>query len=300
MEETPFKLKDMVGFDWDSLDALQRENLVKLIFEFPLMGEEPNRFGFVKCRRINESQIYGYFAQEVEVDRHRYNNQKIEKEHKDIYSEDFFFILLFNSGLCLLQSKKIKEISIATIEERFTDVLKSIFEEVGATFYYLKDYSLKRKKEDFIRIFNTKNIISLKVDSLKGRIIPEDFKILNPEFEKDPIIRAYLNDDFRVVDTFSASTTRSGRLQGSMLSKAALITGEPREIEFIGRENERIRWKDKVGPSIPLDIDVKAPRTENIAKEVEKLSSKLSVRDKQQEVKTIQKRLSDLGNYESK
>jgi len=294
MEETPFKLKNMVGFYWDSLDTIQREDLIKRIFEFPLMGEEPNRFGFVKCKRINESQIYGYFAQEVEVDRHRYNNQKKEEEHKDIYSEDFFFILLFDSGLCLLQSRKIKEISIATTEEKFTDALKRIFEKIGATFYYLEDYSLKREKEEFISIFNIENIVSLKVDSLKGRIIPEDFKIFNPELEKDPIIRAYLNDDFRHLDALSASTTRSGGLQGSKLSKAALITGEPREIEFIGRKNERIRWKDKIGPTIPLDIDVEDPRTENIAKEVEKLSSKLSVRDKQ-------KRLSDfLGNYESK
>lgn len=288
MEEIPFKLKDMVGFDWDSLDARQREDLITLIFEFPLMGEEPNRFGFVKCRRITESQIYGYFAQEVEVDRHRYNNQKKEEEHKDIYSEDFFSILLFDRGLCLLQSRKIKEISIATIEERFTDALKRIFEKIGATFYSLEDYILKREKEDFIRIFSTENIVSLKVDSLKGRIIPEDFKIFNPELEKDRLFRAYLNDDFRYLDALSASTTRSGGLQGSKLSKTALITGEPREIEFIGRENERIRWKDKIGPSISLDIDVEDPRTKDIAREVDKLSSKLSVRDKQQ-----QKRLSD-------
>jgi hypothetical protein len=293
MEKTSFKLKAMVGFDWNSLDALQRENLVKLIFEFPLMEEAPNRFGFVKCQQINKSQIYGYFAQEVEVDRHRYNNQKHEEEHKDIYSEDFFFILLFDSGLCLLQSRKIKEISIATIEEKFTDALKRIFEKIGATFYYLEDYSLKREKEDFIRIFTTENIISLKVDSLKGRIIPEDFKIFNPELEKDPIIRAYLNDEFRVVDALSPSTTQSGGLQRSKLSKAALITGEPREIEFIGPKNEKITWKDKMGPSISLDIDVEAPRTKDIAREVEKLSSKLTVGDKKQKVKERQTRLSD-------
>ena len=144
MGETPFKLKNMVGFDWDSLDARQREDLVKRIFEFPLIGEAPNRFGFVKCQRINESQIYGYFTHEFEAERHKYNEQKIEEKYKDRPYEDFFFILLFDSGLCLLQSRKIKEISIATIEERFTDALKSIFEKVGATFYRLEDYILKR------------------------------------------------------------------------------------------------------------------------------------------------------------
>lgn len=293
MEETPFKVKDMVGFDWNSLDTIQKEDLIKLIFEFPLMGEAPNRFGFVKCKRINKTQIYGYFAQEVEVDRHRYNNQKNEEKYKDRPYEDFFFILLFDSGLCLLQSRKIKEISIATIEERFTHALKSLFEKVGATFYYLEDYILKREKEDFIRIFNTENIVSLKVDSLKGRNIPEDFKILNPDFEKDPIIRAYLNDDFKYLDALSASTNRSGGLQGSKLSKTALITGEPREIGFIGRKNEKIILKDKIGPSISLDIDVEAPRTENIAKEVEKLSSKLTVGDKKQKVRGRQKKLFD-------
>ena len=281
MEETPFKLKGMVGFDWDSLDARQREDLVKRIFEFPLIGEAPNRFGFVKCQRINESQIYGYFTQEFEAERHKYNEQKKEEKYKDRPYEDFFFILLFDRGLCLLQSRKIKEISIATIEERFTDALKSIFEKVGATFYRLEDYILKREKEDFIRIFNTENIVSLKINSLKRRIIPKDFKILNPDFEKDPIIRAYLNDDFRHLDKLSVSTNRSGGLQESKLSKTALITGEPSEIGFIGRNREKVIVKDKTGPSVSLDIDVESPKTKDIRREVEKKLS-LNARDEQQ------------------
>jgi hypothetical protein len=181
----------------------------------------------------------------------------------------------------LLQSRKIKEISIATIEERFTDALKSIFEKVGATFYRLEDYILKREKEDFIRIFNTENIVSLKINSLKRRIIPEDFKILNPDFEKDHIIRAYLNDDFRHLDKLSVSTNRSGGLQESKLSKTALITGEPSEIGFIGRNREKVIVKDKTGPSVSLDIDVESPKTKDIRREVEKKLS-LNARDEQQ------------------
>ena len=292
MEETPFKLKDMVGFDWDSLDARRREDLIKLIFELPWVGEAPNRFGFVKCKRINENQIYGYFTQEFEAERHKYNEQKNEEKYKDRPYEDFFVILLFDSGLCLLQSRKIKEISIATIEERFTDALKSIFEKVGATFYYLEDYISKLEKEDFIRIFNTKNIVSLKVDSLKGRNIPEDFKIFNPKFEKDPIYRALFNDEFNYIDMLSVSANHSGELQESKLSKTALITGEPREMGFIEGGRKKI-MKDKIGPSISLDIDAESPKTKDIRREVEKLSSKLTIRDKQQKVRGRQKKLFD-------
>jgi len=274
MNEIRFKLKEMVGFDWDSLNDNQKKDVIKHIFEFPLMGDAPNRFGFVKCERINENQIYGCFTQELEEERHRYNDQKREEKYIDIPFEDFFFILLFDDGLCLLQSRRIKNTSMPTVEERFVEALKSVFKNLGVDFHHLIDCTLTIGKDEFIRIFNTENITSLKVDSLKGRTVPDDFKIFNPEVEKDEIIRAYHNDDFKHLDGISFFANRGGGLQESKSPNVSLNTGEPRKMEYIGRDRDIITVKDKIGPSVSLDIDVESPRTKDIQAEVKKLFSK--------------------------
>jgi hypothetical protein len=273
MSEIPFKLKDMVGFNWNLLSDNQKENIVKYIFKFPLEGDVPHRFGFVKCEGINENQIFGYFTQEFEEEKHRYNDQKKEEKYIDKPFEDFFFIILFDAGLCLLQSRKIKNISMSTIEERFTEALKSVFKETGVDFDTLEDISGNVEKDDFIKIFNDENIVSLKVDSLKGRTIPEEYKIFNPDAEKDSIIRAFYNDSFRRLDKIYHSTDDSGGLQELKPSKILLYTGEPREMEIIGRDGSKLIVKDKFGPSFPLDINVVSPKTEDIRREVNKFSS---------------------------
>ncbi len=300
MSEIKFKLKEMVGFDWDSLNDNQREDIIKHIFEFPLVGDVPNRFGFVKCERINENQIYGYFTQELEEGRHRYNDQKKEEKYIDIPFEDFFFILLFDDGLCLLQSRKIKNISMPTVEERFAEALESVFKNLGVNFYHLMDCTLTIGKDEFIRIFNTENILSLKVDSLKGRTIPEDFKIFNPEAEKDSIVRAYFNDDFKHLDEFFGSTNRGGGLQESKLSKTILNTGEPRKMEYIGRDRDIITVKNKIGPSVSLDIDVESPITKDIQAEVKKLFSKDIMRGIAQKNRSKERQMTFYDFHEGK
>ena len=48
MSEIPFKLKEMAVFDWNSLNNNQKEDIVEHIFEFPLVGDMPNRFGIIR------------------------------------------------------------------------------------------------------------------------------------------------------------------------------------------------------------------------------------------------------------
>lgn len=273
MSEIPFKLKDMVGFNWNLLSDYQKENVIEYIFKFPLKGDLLHRFGFVKCEKINESQIFGYFTQELEEEKHRYNDQKKEEKYIDKPFEDFFFIILFDTGFCLIQSRKIKNISMSTIEVTFTEALKSVFKETGVDFYSLEDVSGNIGKDEFIKIFNNENIVSLKIDSLKGRTIPEEFKIFNPDAEKDSIIRAFYNDSFRRLDETYHSTDDSGGLQELKPSKILLYTGEPREMEIIGRDGSKIIVNDKFGPSVKLDIDVVSPKTEDLRREVNKFFS---------------------------
>jgi hypothetical protein len=163
---------------------------------------------------------------------------------------------------------------MSTVEERFNETLKRIFGSIGVDFKYLEDISFVVGKDEFIRIFDTKNILYLRVGSLKGRTVPEDFKIFNPDFEKDSIYRAIFNDESTHIDELFTSANGGGGLQESKISKIALNTGEPKEIGYIGAGKEKIIMKDRIGQSIPLDIDPESPKTREIQKEIEKLLSK--------------------------
>ena len=274
MSEIKFKLKEMVGFDWNLLDDNQREEVIEHIFKYPFVGVMPDKFGFVKCKKIDENRICGSFTHAHEEEKHRYDDRKEEVSYKDDPFEDFFFILLFDEGLCLLQRRMVKGLSMSTVEERFNETLKRIFGSIGVDFKYLEDISFAVGKDEFIRIFNTENISYLRVGSLKGRTVPEDFKIFNPDFEKDSIYRAISNDEFTHIDELFTSSNGGGGLQESKISKIALNTGEPKEMEYIEEGKEKIIMKDRIGQSIPLDIDPKLPKTREIQKEIEKLLSK--------------------------
>ena len=270
MSKIKFKLKEMVGFDWNLLDDDQREEVIEHIFKYPLVGAMPNRFGFVKCKKVDENRICGSFTHAHEEKKHRYDDQKEEEKYIDDPFEDFFFILLFDAGLCLLQSRRVRDLTMSMVEERFNEMLKRIFGDIGVDFKYLEDISFAVEKDEFIRIFNAENISYLRVGSLKGRTVPEDFKIFNPDFEKDSIYRAISNDEFTHIDELSTSANGGGGLQESKISKIALNTGEPKEIEYIGPGKEKLIMKDMIGPSISLDIDIEPPKTRDIQREIEK------------------------------
>ena len=278
MGEVSFKLKKMMGFNWDILSDDQRDNIIKHIFNFPLAGDIPHRFGFVKCEKINKNQIYGYFTQEFEEEKHRYNNQKKEEKYVDKPFEDFFFIVLFDEDLCLIQSRNIKNISMSNIEEIFARALKSVIDEMGVDFDYLEDFSAEIGKDEFINIFKTENIISLKVDSLKGRTVPEEFKIFNPHVDKDSITRALFNEDFKRLDKIHLSTDDYGGLQDLKTSKIMLHTGKPKEMGFVGRDGGKVIIKDKFGPSVKLDVDIESPKIDDVRNEVNKIISYSIVR----------------------
>ncbi|MCK5581471.1 MAG: hypothetical protein KAJ18_09400 [Candidatus Omnitrophica bacterium] len=278
MSEISFKLKKMMGFNWDILSDDQRDNTIKYIFNFPLEGDIPDRFGFVKCEEINKNQIYGYFTQEFEEEKHRYNNQKKEEKYVDQPFEDFFFIILFDEGLCLIQSRNIKNVSMSKIEGVFTRALKSVFDEMGVEFYSLEDFSAEIGKDEFINIFNTENIISMEVDSLKGQSVPDHFKIFNPHVDKDAITRALFNDDFKRLDKTYLSTDNNGGLQDLKTSKIMLHTGNPKEIGYVGRDGGKVIITDKFGPSVKLDIDIESPKINDVRKELDKIISNSRVR----------------------
>ena len=134
------------------------------------------------------------------------------------------------------------------------------------TIWYTDDFTDINGNSDSLR---TRQMVDIGAE-LSTKFI----KIFNPDFEKDSIYRAISNDEFTHIDELFTSSNGGGGLQESKISKIALNTGEPKEMEYIGEGKEKIIMKDRIGQSIPLDIDPKLPKTREIQKEIEKLLSK--------------------------
>ena len=268
-----FRLKDIQGLNWQDLNQNSKEKILKRITDFPLLDESPKRYGFVKCKKINDDCIYGYFTKELVVERHKYDISKNENVYIDTPFEDVFFVILFDFRLCLIQKRRFENSSInmSLIYDNFKTSLKNIFEEFGVTIIGLKDVTKCVKKEEFISIFRQKNITSLKVGSLKGLTVPEDLVIFNPHFDKNALTKVILNDDFNYIEEISIESPKEGGIQNSKIAKAVLETGDPKEMEFFegNRRNKRI-VKNKLGPNVKLNIDVDSPNEEEISEELNK------------------------------
>ncbi len=75
-----------------------------------------------------------------------------------------------------------------------------------------------------------------------GRRIPEDVRLFNPDIDKDSVLKQVLNSDYQHMDELEA---RAGEpetgsdLRTAITVRAAILTGEPREVRAIVGGQER-------------------------------------------------------------
>ncbi len=265
-----FQLKKIVGPDWKTLDESQREQIISSIkLNIGFERIEPNRYGFVHCYNLDNYCIYGIFAQEVEEEYYSYNPTSMDHVRKDYYPfVDFIFIILIDKGICLLQNrgKLPSKLKMCDVENNFQHKLKKVFVEIKIPFDKLEELEFVRQKEEFIKVFKECRIVSIEVDSLREKTIPEYFKFYNPDFDKDKIIRNFLNNDY--LSHTDGTTLRSGKnkedLGESKFAAAILHAGDPKIMEYTESKEthlpiEKINPKKisrKIGPIIDLKIDV--------------------------------------------
>lgn len=278
---TSFKLKKIIGYNRNLLDKDIKRTITNSILTFPFMGKNNYKFSFVKCEIIASSIIIGYFIQEFKAELHKYNFDKTEEKIDAAPFEDVFFILLLDYGLCFIREKKFsdKNISMSLIHENFKIALSTIFKNNDLGNIDLEDFSLLNSKEDFIRTFRNKNIISLKVGALRGKKIPEDYKIFNPNFERDKVVRNFLNLSIEPLNENEYNTGNEGGLQKSKLAEIILVTGEPKKLVYYGsNRKQKIIMKDKCGPLFKLDINVDQPNKNKIIEQIDSVLSSI-IRD---------------------
>lgn len=268
-----FRLKKIERFDWEQLTESQKKVFFNSIINFPLTGSEPNRFGFVKCQEMRDEGIFGYFTCESYGPRHRYNSKKVEEHYIDKPFEDLFVIVLARLGLCLIQNKKFPglDLTMSKVYEKLDNAFEVVFKECSIAYYGMDDLIAYVPKQKFIEIFDTCNVVSLKVSQLKGKSVPVSFKIFNPHVEKNEIVRGMLDNSFKTVNTVELEGTDAGGLQESKYHKAFLETGEPEFIEFFDEKstNKKILSK-QIGPTLKLDIDAESPKALDIEKEIDR------------------------------
>lgn len=273
VDQVTFRLKKIERFDWDQLTKTQKSVFFDSIINFPLTGSESERFGFVKCQEMRDEGIFGYFTNESYGSRHRYNSKKIEEPYIDTPFEDLFVIILARLDLCLIQNKKFPSLNLtmSQVYNKLDTAFEIVFKECGITYHGMDDLIAYVPKQKFIEIFDTCNVVSLKVGQLKGKSVPTDFKIFNPHVEKDEIVRGVLDDSFKTANYVKIEGTNSGGLQESKYHKAFLETGEPELLEFFDEKSSNKKLLSKqIGPTLKLDIDIESPKVQDIEKEIDR------------------------------
>lgn len=304
MEDKPnsFRLKKIINFNWLELDNQCKLSIFKSFIEFPLQDKEPNQHGFVKCTRLEEDFLFGYFTHQSSAERHRYNSEKVEEIYEDTPFEDIFFIILFDLGYCLIQDRKFFDstLKMSNVLKHFERDLELIFERVGISYYGLKDFTKLVSKEEFIKAFKDNNVLSLEIEELNGKQVPEDFKLANPHVDVDRIRRSMINESCETLNKLSISGTKKGGLQNSKLHEAFLRTGMPNRMEFleIGKKYITVLIK-KWGPIIKLEINVESPNEKQIKDEISK-SFSLDRSSSAPSVKETQTTLFECGRNERK
>lgn len=277
-EVVRFRVYFIAGPDWESLPKSRRIDLGKSIAESPLFGKSPNRFGFAKVRYLRDDWVLGYFTQEFEAKRHKYDQSKHEHPYTDQPFEDSLTIVLLDQGLVFLQNRRFRDetISMTEVSQHFDFALRSIIRDSDLPYYGLEPYILKFDKAAFLHLFPANNVLSVSVKNLINQVVPDDFVFFNPEAEKDLIVREMMNSDLKSFDELSLSSSDKGPgLQKSKVAKMALTVGEPEEMTYREKKTRSIRTiRRQVGPTHSLEIDVDQPEAEAVREDLNRFFSR--------------------------
>ena len=102
-------------------------------------------------------------------------------------------------------------------------------------------FNEERSKEEMIHVFTSFPITSIKVTELRGKSIPEEFKLFNPDFDKNLLYKQIFRDDASELDELEAQTDPNGNgdLRKTVLAKAAIQAGEPQVIKAVVHNDEK-------------------------------------------------------------
>lgn len=256
-------IKRLEGYEWDKIDNDCKTKIIEGFLHGGLQGQYPCQYLFTpdKFWRIDQNIIYGIFAQQCLEKFHKYDQTGLRiAEHVEPF-EDILFIIEFSKQWILLQNKKFpseKKISMEEILINFGKALNTIFASADQYMIDIRETFKETDSSEFKKILKTHWVTYLKVSSLLGKTIPEDFRIFNPDYDKDKLFHQEFDKEWENIDKIildAGGGNNRGNLQKSKIANIAANTGTPELIEYVedgkvtqmksGKEKAKIKWTIK-------------------------------------------------------
>jgi hypothetical protein len=233
--------------DWSTVTNERKGSIWQVMSEGVEDGLPPNRRAFVGINRLGHV-IAGFFAHEDRRIGVQYDSHWTKQVQSGEEFEHLFFALVLDQGQVVLQRKRVERefvtINLNAMRRAFFDLLGITFLQAG----FKSDRIMRqlfqetRHKAEMLRIFNEHQVTHIRVKELRGRRVPEEINLFNPDVDKDTILKQVLNDDYQHMDELEASAGEdvgASNLREAKVVRAAMLTGEPQEVRAVIANQER-------------------------------------------------------------
>lgn len=215
-------LWEIFGPDWANLTLDQVECLANTVHTMELLGDEPDRRGFVGTQRI-DGVVGGYFAVQYEEQELHYKERDQLERRPSTPFQRLFFALFAKTGKLLLQNAKLANIPLTQEKTRklFFEALELAFKrcQVGQLIG-LSAPPTETPDISFIDEFEQSDrVVKLLVTYPDPNKIPDEFVYYNPQREKNAIVRDSHRHDYANFKKVDLEANPSGDIKKTHIAK---------------------------------------------------------------------------------
>jgi hypothetical protein len=227
--EMTCQYNEIIGPSWPADDSAA-DALWSRLEGADWFGEPPGRAGFSDMRRYSSHVHFGYFAVEHPITIVTYDDQKRMQEHLEESFEHIWFAIFLEEGRLVAQRRRFihRDLNPADVVQSLETSLASLFGAAGLVVVDYKPFESYVTKEEFLEEFSLGGITEVQIDSLHGRSVPDAIKLLNPDIDRDAILKESYAHDNRHIAELAAKAAPEGDLSKTRLFKAEVAAGDPR------------------------------------------------------------------------
>lgn len=279
-----------------------------------LFGVAGQRYGFVNCR-YHDGVVLGYFTQEGAKEVVEYD-ESIRPRTTQVNSfEHMVFALHVSSGSVALQSTRVAgyvDLNLSEMRTGFTKAVEEILREskVSVVRLFLNKDVVEITSDQLYVIFRNYPTITLNISELKGKSVPsyEDFKIFNPDYDRDIIFRQVFESDIQSsLDSLSLQSNDLSDLKSAALARLSARVGKIESLtvlpttdsEQTGTDKLTIKTtvSDKFKVDISSDNETQPITQEDIEEVSAPLTLTMTVSGNPEDVTQWVRGVMRLGNY---
>jgi hypothetical protein len=236
IEKVHCDLLALYGPDWENVPREKVLSFAEQVHGYPsLFGTEPELYGFVGTRRINEDVVAGYFAMQYSTEEFLYSRTKELNTQTRVPFARLFFVLFARTGKVLLQNSKFSGIPLSMT--RALRLFKLSIDHILMSSGITKTFSIdfvpdEETNENFIREFErSTRVIKLEIRYPIGEQIPEDFVYYNPQKDRNSIIRKSHIHDYQHFKKVDIDATNDGDIKETHM-RDLIYAGRPQFMRY--------------------------------------------------------------------